>query len=82
MNQRYTVTKAPNITGPQVPDDEPVLVIRAQDVLAPEMMDYYLNRYLSLPTVMRDPAVVEELQSHRQALLQWQETHPTKVADR
>lgn len=50
---RYFVVKAPGVGGPQIPPDEPVLVIRAQDVLASTM----LSVYIELPEII---GVLEE----------------------
>lgn len=79
---RYVVTKAEGIGGDPIPPDEPCLVIRAQDVLAPGILDTYIARYNVLSA--GDPGVVEELMVHRRKLTEWQMDHPghVKVADR
>jgi hypothetical protein len=82
MNPRYTAQKREGIGGPPIPGDEPFMLIRAQDVLALEMMEYYRNRYISLPRAMQDPQVLVELDQHHQSISMWQEAHPPKVADR
>jgi hypothetical protein len=80
---RYLVRKADGVDGPPIPDDEPVLVIRAQDVLADVMMAAYLAHYQVLGAYY-DPAVVADLKVHRTALQAWQAAHADaiKVADR
>lgn len=77
---RYKVTKAEGIDGPPIPDDEPCLVIRAQDVLCARMLLIYLESYAALPE--HDPQVLAELARHYAAVHEWQAEHPTKLADR
>jgi arylsulfatase A-like enzyme len=77
---RYVVQKAPGIDGPPIPDDEPVLVIRAQDVLAARMMRLYIDFYTLLDDHGDD--VVDEMNEHLDALIEWQLDHPVKTADR
>ena len=77
---RYVVQKAPHVGGAPIPEDEPCIVIRGQDVLALAMMDYYLDTYCNHPDA--DPTVLVELASHRDAIEAWQEQHPPKWADR
>jgi hypothetical protein len=77
---RYRVQKAEGIGGAPIIEDEPVLVIRAQDVLARPMLREYIRRYLNL--MPSDAAVVVELAHQLDALDKWQQLHRTKVADR
>lgn len=77
---RYIVQKSPHVSGPLVPDDEPCIVIRGQDILAVAALDHYLKIYRTMPH--NDPKVIEELMIHRDRLRQWQEDNPTKLADR
>jgi hypothetical protein len=79
---RYAVAKQPWVEGPPIDDDEPVIVVRAQDVLAVEFMDWYMGRYEVQANP--DPAVRDELLAHRAALIEWRKAHPEriKVADR
>jgi hypothetical protein len=82
---RYLVRKAPGVDGPPIPADEPVLVIRAQDELALEMVTHYIGRHIFKyhSYAPLDPIVVE-LDAHRQAILEWQAANPDRVkrADR
>lgn len=77
---RYVVEKAPGVDGAPIPEDEPCLVIRAQDVLAVRMMRLYIDFYTLLDDHQED--VVEELNDHLDRLVYWQLEHPTKTADR
>lgn len=79
---RYLIQKAPGVEGPPIPSDEPCLVIRGQDMLAPLMMSTYIERYKAMPG--HDATVISELLSHLEQLILWQEAHPEKVkrADR
>lgn len=74
---RFTVQKAPHVGGNQIPDDEPCIVIRAQDVLAPSMMHKYIMVYSELEDA--SPEVIERLNDHFHALLRWQVENGDKV---
>jgi hypothetical protein len=80
---RYIVQKAPGVGGDPIPDDEPCLVVRGQDVLAVDMLTTYIARYNSLGHDA-DPEVLEEMMRNREQLIQWQKDNPekVKVADR
>lgn len=80
--QRYQVQKSPGVGGHPIPDDEPCLVIRAQDVFAPVMMRIYMALYIDVEE--HDPEVMEELRDHLDKIQRWQGTHPllVKLADR
>ena len=79
---RYQVRKSPHVGGDPIPEDEPCLVIRAQDLLAPATLSDYIARYRRLPSY--SPVVVHDLLAHLEQLVIWQEDHPdrVKVADR
>lgn len=79
---RYIVSKAQGVGGNPIPADEPVLVIRAQDLLAVESMCNYIKAYDDLPN--GDPEVMADLGRHLSALIAWQAANPEKikVADR
>ena len=83
---RYVIQKAPGIGGDPIPEDEPCIVVRAQDRLALSVIDYYLAAYRGLEaTLGLGPTageVLEELEQHRNAIEAWQRNHPTKYADR
>lgn len=81
-NPRYVTHKREGVDGPPIPDDEPYMVIRAQDKLASTMLAFYLGLYGSLPDKDRDSAVTAELMEHMRKLNRWQAMHPTKYADR
>lgn len=79
---RYLVQKAPGVGGDPIPEDEPCLVIRAQDIMALATLRTYIEYYsIGRPW---DYAVVVDLEAHLQALIDWQADHPDKVkwADR
>lgn len=77
---RYVVRKADGIDGAPIPPDEPCIVIRAQDRLALNAIDHYIDLYSHVPEASGD--VVDELEQHRDAIEAWQAEHPTKYADR
>lgn len=84
--KRYVVRKADHVDGPPIPEDEPCLVIRAQDALALAAMDHYIALYRAVCSQSAIPgagsAVLEELDQHREAIVVWQAEHRTKFADR
>ena len=79
---RYQVRKSPHVGGDPIPEDEPCLVIRAQDQLATATLSAYIARYRRLPNHSRE--VVNELFAHLEQLVIWQDTHrdQIKTADR
>lgn len=79
---RYIVSKGNGVGGPPIPPDEPVLVIRGQDVLALQMLDHYLALYARSEFV--DPAVASDLSKHRDALVVWRRNNRDRIkaADR
>lgn len=91
---RYIVQKAEGVGGDPIPADEPCLVIRAQDHLAPFVMQFYIDEYEKRagqatvpgagPGAGPDQAVIAELREHLERLLDWQEANADKVkwADR
>lgn len=80
---RYVVQKAPGIGGDPIPEDEPCIVVRAQDQLALGVIDYYLAIYRAiLAHGAGDQQVLDELEQHRDAIEEWQVEHRTKLADR
>lgn len=79
---RYTVQKSPGVGGAPIPEDEPCLVIRAQDVFAPVMLRIYSALYIDVEE--HDPEILEELKDHLDKVMHWQAIHPlrVKIADR
>jgi len=82
MAARYLVRKAPGIGGSPIGDDEPCIVIRGQDIFAPEMLFDYIQKYEKERG--KDRAVSGELLRHLAILIEWQGDHPdrVKLADR
>lgn len=73
---RYIVTKAPGTPGLPIPEDEPCLVIRAQDVLALAMMREYIRRATEIGV---SPEVMSELYGHEYRLETWRAENPSKI---
>lgn len=80
---RYAVQKSPRIGGTPIPTDEPCLVIRAQDRMAPMMLSTYIERYKTAAPEP-DQQVISDCLAHLEELILWQEANPDKVkwADR
>jgi hypothetical protein len=76
---RYVVRKAEGVGGMPIPEDEPCLVIRGQDRLAPTMLRIYLDCYTCNP--IHDHAVVVELENHLHELVEWQWNNSDKVKE-
>lgn len=79
---RYIVEKNDGIPGAPIPEDEPCLVIRGQDLLAPFMLQQYIDNYNQFTEA--DNAVITDLREHLAILLEWQMNNADKVklADR
>lgn len=84
MKPRYVVQKAPDVGGDPIPEDEYPLVIRVQDKLAPQVLDFYMREYCGYALPAPDPGVIAELTEHQRHVHDWQAAHPDKVkwADR
>lgn len=61
-----------------IPDDEPVLLVRAQDACALATIDAWLDQADAIDVDEHTFALVRE---HRQRILDWQAWHGTKVPD-
>jgi hypothetical protein len=61
-----------------IPADEPVFLIRGQDRLGPEVLDYYA-------TIAReegvDPALIEKVEAQAERMRWWQRGHRAKTPD-
>jgi hypothetical protein len=81
---RYLVQKAPGIDGNPIPDFEPVVVVRGQDALALEVMDFYTQRYAETYGDEADAEVLSDLAAHRDQLEWFRQTYPERIkrADR
>lgn len=79
---RYLVRKAPGVGGPPIPEDEPVVVIRAQDKLALALFEMYQTWYEDDPDA--DLLVITDLDAHKDELVRWrhENAHKIKTADR
>lgn len=58
-----------------IPEDEPVFLIRAQDVTAPEVLEHYAYR-AGLVGVEEDA-----VREHAELMRKWQRDHGAKVPD-
>lgn len=79
---RYIVEKNPEVGGSSIPEDEPCIVIRGQDILAIPMLKLYIEFYKVSDHV--DYMVIKELYEHLGRLNAWQEYNAgiIKWADR
>ena len=77
---RYVVQKAEGVGGNPIPEDEPCIVIRGQDILADRVLRDYLVNYCKFDNA--DPSVIAELRYLRTRVKDWQRIHGYKVADR
>lgn len=64
--------------APIIPDDEPVLLLRAQDVCAPAALDFYAEQLMGSGA---DKELVDAVRRHAQAMRDWQRERKTKVPD-
>jgi len=71
---KYIVTRA---DGKPIPEDEPCFVIRAQDIYAVTMVNYYMDRVGGRVS----PEMYRELDEHLHRIIKWQEEHGAKTPD-
>lgn len=63
----------------RIPEDEPVFLIRGQDVLGPELVTQWAEKYRLLAG--HDPRMASWAFEHAGRMRQWQKDHGAKVAD-
>ena len=61
-----------------IPDDEPVIVFRARDILLPTVLASYYNLCSEAGS---PPHHLNGILEAREAVVEWQKTHDTKVPD-
>jgi hypothetical protein len=61
-----------------IPEDEPVFLLRGQDVLAPKLLDRWAKKLLAKGGSIEMADIVFK---HAEAMLRWQATHKKKVPD-
>ena len=62
----------------KIPVDEPVFMLRAQDVIAPQVVEIWA---LAAHAAGADDDIVEHAYKHAQLMRKWQEEHGSKVPD-
>ena len=61
-----------------IPEDEPVFLLRAQDMLAPNIVDRWADKAVEEDA---DPNIVEAARNHAAAMRKWQVAHESKIPD-
>lgn len=61
-----------------IPEDEPVFLLRAQDVLAPGLVSIWADL---AQMIGADPAIVNAAMQQTIEMRKWQSTHKSKVPD-
>lgn len=61
-----------------IPDDEPVLLIRGQDVMAVAAIETWIR---GAQQVGVDPALIDAMECHRTRIIEWQADHGNKIPD-
>ena len=61
-----------------IPEDEPVFLLRAQDITAPDVLDHWV---MLARDAGADPKIVDQAKSQAQAMWDWQNVHGWKVPD-
>lgn len=81
---RYLVKKAPGVGGNPIPHFEPVVVVRGQDSLALDVLDFYALRYAEVYGDKADQRVLTDLVALREQLESFRTEHPERIkrADR
>lgn len=74
---RYVVQKAEGVEGDPIPADEPCLVVRGQDKLALETLEFYRTRYRQEEGFSDE--VEARLVAERDDLVAWQAANPDRV---
>lgn len=61
-----------------IPDDEPVFLLRGQDILATETLEHYIIR---LKAMGGDPRILALLEEHLTKMAKWSMDHSSKLPD-
>jgi hypothetical protein len=62
----------------KIPEDEPVFLLRAQDVTAPDVLEYWAELN---DDKFGDKALIRRTLLHAAAMREWQRQHGSKLAD-
>jgi len=62
----------------KIPNDEPVFLLRGQDILAPELLEIWANALLRNHG---DPKMAEMVFQHAEKMKLWQARHTVKLPD-
>jgi len=62
----------------KIPEDEPVFLLRAQDTVAPQVVEIWA---LAAQKAGADDGIVQHAYEHAQLMRKWQEEHGCKVPD-
>lgn len=69
---------ASNVAGPIIPDDEPVFLVRGQDLAAIPTAEAWCKAAEELGA---DAGIVDAVRRHIEVVREWQARHPAKVPD-
>lgn len=61
-----------------IPEDEPVFLLRAQDVVAPEVVSYWIELAKDSGAL---PNIIEAAKKHVGLMVEWQREHGMKIPD-
>jgi hypothetical protein len=67
-----------HIRGANIPDDEPVFLLRAKDQTAPDVVRYWAMRAAAASA---EPRMVKSALLHADEMEQWQRKHGSHVPD-
>jgi hypothetical protein len=62
----------------KIPYDEPVMLLRAQDMFAPATLDFWANL---AETGGAEQKIVDLIKSHANEMRKWQQEHAVKIPD-
>lgn len=62
----------------KIPDDEPVFLIRAQDICAIPMLRYYVHKAYEMGAKSN---IIDSVAYQIMVIEEWQKTHATKIPD-
>jgi len=62
----------------KIPEDEPVFLLRAQDAVAPQVVEFWADQAEGRGA---KPDIVNAAHSQALEMIKWQETHAMKVPD-
>lgn len=69
---KYTAHIVNNLTGEHIPPDEPIFILRAQDLIAPEIVRFYAKTVRIRKGLDKDDPMIKGIMGFADRMEQWE----------